>query len=366
MKNGILLSAAALCVIGGALAFPFKSNEKKLKNSQAELPVEIIEVKPRDVSLAYNTIGMAKALQSATVRAQTDGIITEILFTEGDYVEQGAVLAKIDDRETLAALEKSKAVLDMDKAKLAETEINLQRSKQLIKNKIISQRAWDEQNSQYKQLKATVRKDEADVRLAEINYSYTQITSPVSGRIGIKRIGLGNMIKKADTDGLVSVMQIDPIAVEFSLPQTMLDKMQKIKGAEVEIFERQSNKFLGKGIVYAFDNNVAFNSGTLKLKAKIKNSEDLLWPGQFVSVILNYGQLANALTVPSNAVRPSEKGDFVYLYENGIAKAVQVETGYSNDEYTVISSGLQSGEKVITDGFAQLSDGSRVEIVSEL
>lgn len=311
----------------------------------------------------YSTIGTVVPLQEVVVQPQISGKLTDILFNEGDMVKEGGIIAKIDDASAEAELDRTEAELAINQAKLHEAETNLKRYKQLRKSSVVSQKALEEYESLHEQLQAAVMSSKAQVEMARINYEHTKITAPISGRIGLKNVNKGNMVSVSDNRGIATIVQISPISTVFSLPQRLLPLLAQNKDASVEIIDSTSEEKLNEGKVAAFDNTVDEQNGTIRIRANFENNNEKLWPGQFVSVNLIYGQNNRHIVLPNKVVRPGINGSYVFRFSDGTAEIVPVETGYSDEDNIVILSGIQEGDMIITDGFSALTDGTPVKLV---
>ncbi len=331
------------------------------KNAEEIPSVKTIKVKPRQISLTYQTIGVVQPKQKAELRPQVDGVLTEILFNEGENVKQGQVLAKIDNRIFEAELDKAEADLAADEAKLKEISNNLKRFEKLNKSSVVSQKALEEQQSLYKQQTAQVKKDKEQVVLQRVNLEYTEIRAPFSGKVGLRQMDAGNFVRASEEKILTTVVQTNPIEVVFSVSQDLLPYLNKDSKLQVQALDRMNDKVLAKGYVSAVDNQIDKQSGTLELKAEFSNDNDTLWSGEFVKVKLIYEVLENAMVLPNETVRPSLNGNVVYKVKNGKVQIESVETGYQNEKETVISLGVDAGDEIICDGFSQLANNADVK-----
>jgi RND family efflux transporter MFP subunit len=358
---GVALLAA------GAAAYQFLPRGPSTQEvRRPAIPVVAVAVERHDVSHAAEVAGTVESLHSVVIRPQVDGILTEIQFNEGDQVEEGQLLAVIDDRAFQAALAAAKAEVTRDVAQLRAAEQDLVRSRELVQRGAVSQAMVDKQTAEVDQFKAAIQVGEAKVRTAEVNRSYTRITSPVRGRAGIRRVDPGNLVRSNDPNGLVTIAQVDPISVVFPTPQSILAALRAYSrtknGGTVEAFDRMTNQVLARGRITAFDNTVDITTGTAKVRAEFDNKSELLAPGQFVSVRISTGISENALVVPAVAVRPGSEGNYVYRIVEGTAERVNVALGYTDDDIAVITEGLSEGDRVVTDGMSRLATGAHVTL----
>lgn len=362
----VSLITIAILIGAGATAYVARSQAPAAVTPPPAPPIPVVtrRAENRDVSHVVEVVGTLQALQSVVLRAQVDGILTEVLFKEGDLVRRGQVLARIDDRAFRAALSAAEAQLARDQALLRAAELDLKRARTLLQKNAGSQQVVDQQTAQVDQLKATVALDEANVEAAKVNVSYTEIVSPIEGRIGIRGVDAGNLLRASDAAGIVSIAQVDPISVLFSVPQQVFadlrDHMKMPGAAEVEVMDRAAGTALAKGEIVSFDNQIDMATGTARIRAVLDNGEERLTPGAFVAIRIETGRSPNAVVVPKVAIRPGIEGNFVYRIENGAAARVPVTVGYNNDAVAVVTQGVASGDEIVTDGYSRLRPGAQV------
>lgn len=364
-------AAGAVVALGlGGLVYLWASANGPRQQVVSAIPVKTVEVARRDVAHQAEVVGTVESLQSVTIRAQVDGILTAVNFQEGDDIKAGQLLATIDDRALLAAVAGAKGQLARDSAQLNAAERNLERYRNLIARGTITQQAFDQQLATTEQLRASVQISQANLDMAEVNLSYSRIRSPVNGRAGIRRVDVGNMVRPADANGIVSVAQVNPISVVFPAPQTMLAALRAsvgVAGGDVaEAIDRETGQTLAVGRITAFDNTIDAASGTAKVRAQFDNSSDRLAPGQFTAVRIRTGLSTNALVVPSSTVRPGLERPFVYRVASGKAERVDVVVGYADDDVTVVSQGLNEGDVLVYDGYSRLKPGTPVKDVERV
>jgi RND family efflux transporter MFP subunit len=361
----ITVGFAALVLLGTA-GFVYRAEGQAPVTRAAPQPVPVITrlAETRDVPHVVEVVGTLQPLQAVTLRAQVDGILTEVLFNEGDFVRRGQVLARIDDRALRAALAAAQAQLARDQAQLRAAELDLTRARTLLQKNAGSQQVVDQQTAAVDQLKAAVALDEANVEAAEVTVSYTGIVSPIDGRIGMRQVDPGNLVRQTDASGIVSITQVDPLSVVFAVPQqvfaAMRDHADVPGGKAVEIIDRASAARLAEGEITSFDNQIDTTTGTARVRAVFANGAEKLTPGAFVSVRIATGISASAVVVPKLAVRPGVEGDFVYRVKDGEAERVPVAIGYSNDDVAVVATGVASGDAIVIDGYSRLRPGAAV------
>ena len=369
-NNKILLSLLimALIVTGSWLL----TRPAKTKPTHAPtVPVRVIQVVQRDVPRYVSAIGAVLSLHSVMIRPQIDGILTQLLVKEGQSVKAGDLLATLDDRSIQASLDQANAQLGQNQAQLRVAQIDLKRYQLLSVDNGISKQTLDQQQALVNQLKATARGNQAAIAAAKVQLSYTHIHSPVTGRVGIRAVDPGNFLRVSDAQGLFSVTQIDPIAVEFSLPQqqlpTLHDLLEAKTPALVKAFIGDSEHSitpLGEGRLSLIDNQVSATTGTIKVKAQFDNPQHTLWPGQRVNVELQTGVEQNALVVPPSVVQRGLDNYFVYRVKGDGVESVPVRMVYQDTELNIIS-GVNGGDTLVSDGQSRLKPGSRIEVLHE-
>lgn len=331
------------------------------------VPVGVVRAEQRDVAHMASGIGTVESLHNVTLRPQVEGVLAEVLFKEGQMVRKGDLLARIDDRPFAAALAQAQAEKARNQAQLRAAEQDLNRYENLVKEEAISRQTVEQQQGTVGELRAAVNASDAAIAAAQVQMSFTRITAPVSGRIGLRRVDPGNLVRAADADGLVTVTQIAPISVLFSLPQTLVPSIQPLLklegGALVTAFDRDNGTRLAEGRLSMIDNQIDATTGTIKLRANFDNADGSLWPGQFVTVRLQIGMSAKATVVSPRAVKQGLDGPFVFRVANGKAEVVPVTVGHVTDREAVIVKGVAPGETIVFDGQSRLKDGSTVKII---
>ena len=337
------------------------------------IPVRVVSVAQQDIPRFVSGIGTVLSLHSVVIRPQVDGILTRLLVKEGQQVKAGDLLATIDDRSIRASLEQAKALLAENQAQLQVALINLKRYKALSVDDGVSKQTYDQQQALVNQLNATDQGNQAAIDAAKVQLSYTQIRSPVSGRVGIRTVDEGNFLRTSDAQGLFSVTQIDPIAVEFSLPQQMLPTLQSLIAAptpaSVDAYlgadtDGQTGDLLGEGHLSLIDNQISSTTGTLRAKAEFNNATQRLWPGQLVTIKIQTGLDKNALVVPPTVVQRGLDAHFVYRVNGDKVEVVPVQVTYQNSDVTLIK-GVQAGDVLVSDGQSRLKAGARVDVLKE-
>ena len=371
-KHKALLATLLIILAATGLWFALKPAPTKLATPTA-IPVRVIAVSEKDVPRYTSGIGAVLSLHSVVIRPQIDGILTKIFVKEGQLVKAGDLLATIDDRSIRASLDQTRAQLGESQAQLQVALVNLKRYKLLSVDDGVSKQTFDQQQALVNQLKATAQGNQASIDAAQVQLSYTQIRSPVTGRVGIRTVDEGNFLRMTDTQGLFTVTQIDPIAVEFSLPQQMLPTLQGLindpQHAQVKAYigadtDGETGNLLGEGHLTLIDNQINANTGTIRAKAEFANASQKLWPGLLVTVKIQTALDKDALVVPPTVVQRGLDQHFVYRVNGDKVEAVQVQMVYQGSGHDIIK-GVKAGDVLVTDGQSRLKPGATVQVMTE-
>ena len=331
------------------------------------IPVTVGTAMRRDVDRELSAVGTVQPLINVTVRPQIDGILTKVLVHEGQHVERGQLLAEIDDRALAAAVAQARAEQARNVANLGIAELDRQRDENLLAEQAISRQTVEQQRAVTLQLKATIQANAAAARAAEIQQSYAHIESPVTGKVGMRRVDPGNLVHANDAGGLFTVVQVDPISVVFALPEPVLPRLQALltqpDATRVVALDRAGGAVLTTGRLLAADNQIDAATGTIQVRALFANPHELLWPGEFVTVRLRTGTDRDALTIDSRAVQHGLDGEFVFRVRKQVAEAVPVTVLYEENSLATIAAGLAPGDLVVVDGQGELKSGSPVKVV---
>jgi multidrug efflux system membrane fusion protein len=371
--RGFVMTLITLAILGGLGYYGWTTwhqqpQQANGRNQRPDLPVPVLAATPRiqDVPVYLDGVGAIRALNTVTVRSQVDGKLIAVNFTEGQDVKKGDVVGEIDPALYQATYDQAVAKKAQDQAQLANQRIDLTRYEQLAASNAGSKQQADTQRALVAQTEALVKADQAAIDNAAATLSYTKIVAPLSGRAGLRQVDQGNIIHASDTTGLVVITQLQPIAVWFSLPQQQIMRVNAAaaKGSlAVDVFGNDGITVIDTGKLTGIDNQVDQTTGTLKLKAEFPNANYQLWPGQFVNVRLKVETLTQALVVPTSAVQRGPIGTFSYVIgEDNVVAAKPVTVTQQNEHDAVIASGLSASDRVVTTGFANLSDGSKVVI----
>ena len=330
-------------------------------------PVAVAAARIGDVHIIQTALGTVTALRTVTVKPRVDGQLQSVAFSEGQIVKEGDLIAQIDPVPFQVALSQVEGQLARDVATLNNARLDLDRYRTLLAQDSIATQQVDQQASLVKQLEGTVKIDQAQVDNAKLQLSYTHITAPIPGRIGLRLVDPGNQVRGSDANGVAVITQLAPITVLFTIPQDTLPRiMARMKVGDkppVEAWDREQKNLLAAGILVTIDNQIDVATGTVKLKAQFSNGDFKLFPNQFVNVRMVVDTLKGAVVVPSAAVQRNPQGPIVYVVKDDSTVAVrQVETGPTEGPNTAITSGLQAGERVITDGVDRIREGAKVEV----
>jgi membrane fusion protein, multidrug efflux system len=344
------------------------SNPKASTRGAAQpMPVSVATVQKRDLPVFLTGLGTVTAYNTVSVKTRVDGQLVQVAFKEGQHVNKGDLLAVIDPRPYEVQLNQAQAQLYKDQASLRDAKLNYQRYKGLLEDSgAMSQQQVDTQKSTADQYEGAVRTDQAAIDNAKLQLVYCRITAPVSGRIGLRLVDVGNMVHATDTNPLLVITQLQPIAVIFTLPEDQLPEVSAHMHAgtlQVEAYSRDDQTKLATGKLLTIDNQIDTSTGTGKLKAVFDNKGDQLWPNQFVNVHLLLEVRKNATVVPAAAIERGPQGDYVFVVNAGQTVQVRpVTTSITQNSTTAVASGLSPGEEVVTDGQDKLDNGSRVEV----
>ncbi|MBV6323649.1 efflux RND transporter periplasmic adaptor subunit [Duganella violaceipulchra] len=319
-----------------------------------------------DIPVTLEALGTVTAA-ATTVRPQVSGILQQVLFKEGQMVKAGQVLAQIDPRQFEMALLQASGQRQRDEAQLENARLTLNRYRTLLGQDSIARQDVDTQASLVKQLEGTVMTDRAQEGSAKLNLGYTKVIAPITGRVGLRVVDIGNLVSSGDANGLAVITQLSPIDVEFSIPQDSVPLvMQQVNGGAqlpAIALDRTRTNALDNGKFAAMDNQVDVQTGTVKAKARFTNAKSTLFPSQFVNVRLELRTIKDAVMVPVTAVRHGANGDFVYVLKEDKTVTIRpVTRGQATVDKVQIASGLQVGEQVITEGGDRLKEGAKVTL----
>jgi multidrug efflux system membrane fusion protein len=361
----VLLAAG----IGGAAwyfadAKPAPTSPQGHRGEGGRIPVVPATVAQQDVPIYLDGLGTVQAFNSVVVRARVEGELQKVAFTEGQDVKEGDLLAQIDPRPYQAQLAQAVAKKAQDEATLGNAKRELARYSELRKNNYATPQQVDQYQAQVDQLAATIKGDQAAIDSAQLMLGYTSIEAPIAGRVGMRQVDQGNIIRASDTNGLVMITQMKPISIVFTLPEQTLTQVidaSAEKKLEVIALDRDNATELSRGTLAVIDNQIDQSTGTVKLKATFANDDLRLWPGKFVNVRLLLTTRKDGIVVPAQVVQRGPKGAFAFVItdENKVelrpVRVAQIEDGIA-----LIDEGLRPGERVVADGQSRLQAGSEV------
>ncbi|WP_413713570.1 MdtA/MuxA family multidrug efflux RND transporter periplasmic adaptor subunit [Serratia marcescens] len=331
-------------------------------------PVQAATATQQTVPRFLSGLGTATAANTVTVTSRVDGQLMAIHFTEGQQVKAGDLLAEIDPRPFQVQLTQAQGQLAKDQATLANARRDLARYQQLVKTNLVSRQELDTQASLVQQTEGAIKADQGAVDSAKLQITYSRITAPIDGRVGLKLVDVGNYVTSGSTTGLVVITQTHPIDVVFTLPEgniADLLKAQKAGPVSVEAWDRTNQKKLTTGSLLSLDNQIDTATGTIKLKARFANEDDALFPNQFVNARLQVDTLHDAVVIPTAALQMGNEGNFVWtLSEDNKVSKHRVTAGVQDSRQVVISAGLNAGDRVVTDGIDRLTEGMQVEVLA--
>lgn len=361
-----LFTLAAVCAFFVGCSSSADSRQQKAQAAGSRsVSVATAQVQRQDVPVYLTGLGAVTAFNTANIKSRVDGQIMKVNFQEGQNVKEGDLLIEIDARPYQVQLEQMQAQLFRDQAQLRDAKLNLERYTTLIPSGSIAQQQVDTQRALADQLEGTVRTDQAQIDNAKLQIVYCHITAPFTGRVGLRQVDPGNIVHAADTNPMLILTQLQPIAVIFTLPEDVLPTVaqhMKQRTLEVDAFGRDDQTKLATGKLLTIDNQIDPATGTAKLKAVFSNTDNQLWPNQFVNANLLLETRKNSTVVPTAAILRGPQGTFVYAVNpDKTVQDRQVTVSLTQGDTTVITAGLTPGDMVVTDGQDKLQRGSRIE-----
>jgi len=373
-RHPYALGAIALLIVmvgGGILALSgsWRSTVGAQGGAPAppRVPVVAAAARTRDVGVYLNGLGAVTPLNTVTVKSRVDGELIAVRFQEGQIVSRGELLAEIDPRPFEAQLTQFEGQLERDQALLDNARLDLKRFQVLVKTDAVPRQQLDTQDSLVHQLEGTVKNDQGQIDATKVQLVYCRITSPIAGRVGLRLVDPGNIVHATDTGGLVIITQLQPITVIFTIPEdsipTVLEQLGRGVRLPVEAYDREQRKKLADGALLTIDNQVDPTTGTVRLKAQFPNTDNRLFPSQFVNARLLIETRRAATVVPTAAVQQSPRGSFVYVVRPDRTVGVrQVGVGVTDGDDVSIEQGLQVGEQVVVEGAERLRDGAAIAL----
>jgi membrane fusion protein, multidrug efflux system len=371
-RRWVWLSILSILVVSGYFLVT-RLGETRSPSAQASsatrpgMPVAAAEAKRGDLNRYLTAIGNVAAFNTVTVKSRVDGQIVKVAFKEGQTVHQGDLLVEIDPRPYQAQLSQAEGQLAKDQATLVNARITLARDRSLYQQGVIARQDFDNQQSVLGQSAGAVISDRANIDAAKVQLAYCRITAPITGRIGLRLVDQGNIVHAADTMGLAVITQLQPIAVDFSIPEDNLPQVVQDlrKGQElpVDAYDRELKNRLAAGMLETFDSQIDQSTGTIKLKAIFQNNDYSLFPNQFVNVKLLVDTKRDTVLVPAAAIQRNPQGAFVYVVKpDNTVEVRTVTVGATQGDVVALDSGVTPGELLVTDGLDKLAEGSKVSV----
>ncbi|MDO9101587.1 MAG: MdtA/MuxA family multidrug efflux RND transporter periplasmic adaptor subunit [Candidatus Nitrotoga sp.] len=381
MKNKALWITIGVLVAAGVLAiFLFYGKQEKQTQTppmgrggkdgaSRPVPVAVAIARTGDIDVVINALGTVTARNTVTVKPRVDGQIVRVAFREGQVVKIGDLLAEIDPRSFQSQLDQANGQLMRDQALLANARLDQARYRGLLAKDSIAKQQVDAQEALVRQYEGVVQTDRALVDNAKLQLAFTHVTAPIAGRLGLRLVDTGNMVRTTDTGGLVVITQTQPITVIFSIPSdnltTVLSKLQANQQLVVEAWDRDDKNKLAIGILLTIDNQIDATTGTVKLKAEFTNSDNALFPNQFVNIHLHIETRHGITLIPTSASQRGTQGTFFYVVDDNKTVSLRpVVLGPISGNIVAVEKGLIPGEKVVVDGADKLRQGAKVEINS--
>jgi len=364
-----LIGGAAILAVAAMAVFLWLRVDKSVSQAVAQtagqaIPVTAGIVAVEDVPVFLHGIGTVQAYNSVAIKSRVDGQIVRVEFKEGQDVKEGDLLFQIDPRAYQAALEQAQATKQKDEANLVGAQTDLDRYEKLLTPGWQTRQSYDQQKAQVAQLQASIKGDAAQIDAARINLGYTEIRSPIDGRLGARLVDKGNIVHANDSTALVMITELKPIFVSFTLPQETLDDIHennKQAPLVVRAYSGDGKKELAQGKLTLIDNMIDQATGTIHLKARFDNDDERLWPGEFVSLRMVLTTRRGVATVPQQTVQQGPNGHYVYVIKpDNTVERRNVEIASIQDGIAVVTKGLTAGERVVVDGQFRLTEGARV------
>lgn len=369
MRKGAIAAFAALAATAAAVLprlFEPPAAAQTPSPADAGIPVTAGTVAAADVPIFLNAIGTVQAFNMVTIKSRVDGQIVAVNFAEGQEVKAGAALFQIDPRPFEAALQQAQAAREKDEVQLANAEADLARYSQLVGPGFQTRQSYDQQKALVAQLQAALKGDAAQINAARLTLGYADIRSPIDGRLGARLVDLGNMVRASDAAGLVTITQLKPIFVSFTLAQEHIDEIREQQAKAplaVRAARGDQKRSLGDGKLTLIDNAIDQATGTIRLKATFANDDERLWPGEFVNVRVILAVRKGVPTVPAQTVQDGPTGHYAYVIKSDdTVERRAVEIAAVQDGIAVVTKGLSPGEKIVVDGQYRLTEGARVRL----
>ena len=351
-------------------AAPAPQERQRFFQRGQAIPVRIVPASSGNIEVEIKALGTVTPINTVTVRSRVDGELVRVLFTEGQVVRAGQLLAEIDPRPFQSQLNQALGQLQENEARLKNAQGDLERYQKLVAEGLITAQQVTTQEALVQQYRGALQSNEAQVNNARLQLSYTRILAPIDGRLGFRQVDAGNLIRSGDPNGLVVITQMRPISVIFTVPETelpaVLDAYRSGRRPPVEAWDRSEASLLATGTLQTIDNQIDTTTGTIRLRATFDNSDDRLFPNQFVNMRLRVQTLRDVTVIPSASVQRASFGTFVYVVKDDSTVTVRrVALGPAQGDRIAITSGVEAGEQVVLEGVDDLTEGAKVEIIPE-
>jgi multidrug efflux system membrane fusion protein len=358
-----------LLIAGGIYFYRAKSRSQAAAAKQSgpqAISVSAVPVQTHDVPFYITELGSVTAFNTVTVKSRVDGQLMSVNFKEGQFVKEGDVLAEIDPRPFQVALDQAQGQLAKDQASQDDAKIDLNRFQQLWQSGVIPRQQLDAQQATVGGFEGAIQSDKALINNQKLQITYSRITAPISGRVGLRLVDAGNIVHAADANGMLVITQVQPISVIFTLPEDNLPQViaeMRTKQLTVEAYSRDDKTKLADGKLVTIDNQIDPTTGTVKLKSVFENRDLSLWPNQFVNIRLFLSVRKNATVIPASAIQHGTQGSFVYVVKpDGTADARSIQEDFTEGNIAVVKQGLATGEQVVIDGQEKLQAGAKVTV----
>jgi multidrug efflux system membrane fusion protein len=370
-RRYLFIFVATAALAAGIFALWTATTPKPVEHAgPSAVPINAALAKAQDVPIILRGLGIVTAFNTVSLTSRVEGNITQIKFREGQYVHPGDLLIRLDPRPYQAVLDQAKANLARDEAGLANAKVNLQRYAQLLKNNFAPEQQVANQQATVAQDQAVLLADQAAIEAAQLNVDYTALRSPIDGVTGIRHIDIGNLIQANSEKNLVTITQIEPIYVIFTLPETDIDRIRRAMAngpLSIQAYVADDQRKISEGELKLIDNTVNQTTGTVQLKAEFANTDGALWPGQFVNAHIVLRTVHDGVTIPSAAVQTGPQGSFTYVINDKSQALIRPITVLQTDSNTaLIGSGLKASEQVVTAGQFRLQPGATVTVATQI
>lgn len=370
-RKPLLIIVAIAAAVGGGWHLISSSPQAKAPEDwrRAFRQPAVVSAQPAslgNLNLQIKSIGTVTPLNTVTVRSRVNGVLEELAFEEGAEIKKGTLLALIDPLPYQAQLEQAEGQLQQNQAKLDNARTDLALYETLWQQDSIARQQLSDQRALVNELQGTLRANQAQVEDARLQLSWTRIEAPISGKLGLRKVDQGNLLTSGDSEGIVTITQLQPIAVNFTVPEVDVPALRRAFGGDkkltVEVFDRSEQQILASGVLTTLDNQIDLSTGTLRVRAHFDNTDNALFPNQFVNVQLRLSTLKSVVTVPSDAVQYGTDRSYVYVIEDNKSYLREVTLSASSDNQVAINSGLEAGEMIVLEGLDRLRDGRDVTV----